>query len=322
MIILIGVIGTSGYSQIEGLTIIDALYMTVITVSTVGFREVHELSDNGKLFTILLIVFSLGIFTYAITTLTSLIIEGQLMNIIKGYRIKKRYKMENHIIVVGYGRNGQQVVKELIAHDNKYVVIDNNVDVIGAQENKIIQMLSGDATNDDTLVRAGVKSAKAMITTLPLDADNLFVVLTARSLNQQLTIISRASNVSSEKKLRIAGVNNVVMPEKVGGAHMANLVARPDVIDFLDHLSIHGAAPTNLEEIVCSCIHENYLNKSIFEIGIRKKTGANIIGYKTTEGEFILNPDPETKVIKGSKLFVLGTHEQTNKMKELLSNCN
>ncbi len=168
------------------------------------------------------------------------------------------------------------------------------------------------------LIEAGIKKAKALISSLPVDADNLFVVLTARSLNPDLIIISRASNERSEKKLRIAGVNNVVMPEKLGGAHMATLVARPDVVDFLNHLSIHGEAPTNLEEIVCSRMHERHLNKSIYEIGIRKKTGANIIGFRTPEGEYIINPKPDTKVIQNSKLFVLGTPDQIIAMKKML----
>ena len=316
---MIGVIGTTGYHFIEGFSLIDALYMTVITVSTVGFREVHDLSVTGKLFTIFLIVISLGTFAYAISTFTSLIIEGRLLSILKGYRTKSVLKMENHIIVVGYGRNGQQVVKELLPHKHHILVIDLNKDISNRQVDKNVHFIAGDATNDLVLMNAGIKKAKALITSLPLDADNLFVVLSARSLNPGITIISRATDESSEKKLRIAGVNNVVMPEKVGGAHMANLVARPDVLEFLDHLSIHGTAPTNMEEIVCSSLKKDLLNKSIHEIEIRRKTGANIIGYKTPEGEYILNPLPETLLRPGSKLFVLGTPEQIRLMKEMLS---
>ena len=178
--------------------------------------------------------------------------------------------------------------------------------------------MEGDATNDDVLGKANIKSAKALITTLPNDADNLFVALTARSLNPDLIIISRASTESSENKLKIAGVNNVVMPERVGGAHMATLIAKPDVMEFLDKLSVHGEAPTNLEEIICSDLPENVLDQTINDIGIRRRTGANIIGFKTPDGEFILNPSPELKVIKGSKLFVLGTPDQISSMKKMI----
>jgi voltage-gated potassium channel len=184
-------------------------------------------------------------------------------------------------------------------------------------DNKNIVFLEGDSTQDEVLERAHVRKARALITTLPIDADNLYVVLAARSLNPRLTIISRASDESTEAKLKFAGVNNVVMPEKVGGAHMASLVAKPVVIEFLEHLSIHSEEPTNLEEIVCNYLPENDQYKTINELGIRKTTGVNIIGFKSLDGRFTLNPPPDTKVIPGSKFFVLGTKDQVEKMKEL-----
>lgn len=146
------------------------------------------------------------------------------------------------------------------------------------------------------------------------------MALSARSLNPNLNIISRASNESSEKKLKFAGVNNVVMPEKVGGAHMAYLIARPDIIEFMDHLSVQGESPINLEEIVCDRLPKEAINKSIDEIGVRRKTGANIIGFKTPKGEYIINPSPGTKVIPNSKIFVLGTKEQIALMRDIFHN--
>lgn len=188
--------------------------------------------------------------------------------------------------------------------------------------NKNASYIEGDATLDDILLKANIKTARALITTLPVDADNLYVVLSARALNPGMVIISRASNESSEVKLRMAGVDNVVMPERVGGTHMANLVVRPDIVEFLEHVSIHSEDPTLLEEIVCDTLPEQTLNKSINEIGIRRVTGTNIIGYKTADGRYILNPKPETKLFAGSKLFVLGTSEQIEKMKEILNSGN
>jgi len=226
--------------------------------------------------------------------------------------------MENHVIICGYGRNGQQAAKELAANNQPFIVIDQNHDTVMKNISSKMAIMEGDATTDEVLLKANIKRAKALITTLPIDADNLYVVLTARSLNPGLTIISRASDESTEAKLKFAGVNNIVMPEKVGGAHMASLVTRPDVIEFLEHLSIHGDEPTNLEEIVCSYLLENEPNKTINDLGIRKKTGANIIGFKQPDGKFILNPGPDTEVIQGSKFFILGTRDQVEKMKELL----
>ncbi|MBC8486270.1 MAG: potassium channel protein [Bacteroidetes bacterium] len=317
MLFFIIVMGVVGYMFIEGDEFLDALYMTAITISTVGFGEIHELSSGGKIFTIILIILSFTTYAYALTTISTHFFEGQLQYFIKGYRIKSLKKMQNHVVVCGYGRNGQQVIKELIAHDHRFIVIDENHDLIVKNLEKSGRFIEGDATQDETLLKANIRTAKALITTLPVDADNLYVVLTARALNPDLIIISRASNESSEAKLRMAGVDSVVMPERVGGAHMANLITRPDIIEFMEHVSVHGDDPTNLEEIVCSDLPEQARSKSIYEIGIRKKTGANIIGYKTTDGRYILNPSADTKVIPGSKLFVLGTPEQIEKMKEI-----
>ena len=310
--------GITGYMLIDDYPFIDSLYMTIITVSSVGFGEVHGLSVAGKIFTSFLILFGLGTLAYVISIITSIIFEGQLNYFIRGYKKKsRRNKMENHVIICGYGRNGQQAVEELIAHKHSFVVIEESHELVLDNMDKNIRFIEGNATEDETLIKAGIKTAKALITTLPNDTDNLFVVLTARSLNKDMTIISRASSKSSEKKLKIAGVSNVVMPEKVGGAHMATLVTSPDVIEFLEHVSVRGDAPTNLVEIICSQLPKEHLNKSIYEIGVRKKTGANIIGFKTPDGEYIINPTPDTKVIPNSKLFVLGTPEQIIEMKEI-----
>lgn len=318
MIVGIIVIGVVGYMGIEGDSFLDALYMTIITISTVGFGEIHQLSQPGKIFTMVLIISSFTTYAYALTTISTHFFEGRLLYILRGQDAKKLRKMQNHIVICGYGRNGQQVAKELKVYMNKYVIIDQKKDEVESVLTSDDNFIEGDATLDEVLIRANIKTAKGLITTLPIDADNLYVVLTARALNPNLEIISRASNESSETKLRMAGVDSVVMPERVGGAHMANLITRPDIIEFLDHVSLHGQDPTTLEEIICSDMSENLKLKSIFEIGIRKVTGANIIGYKTPDGRYVLNPTPDTRVIPGTKLFVLGTPDQISKMREIL----
>ncbi|NQT77324.1 MAG: potassium channel protein [Bacteroidetes bacterium] len=320
ILMIIIIIGVTGYMIIEGDDFLNALYMTVITTSTVGFGEIHRLSPGGKVFTMFLILSSFGTYAYAISIITTYFVEGQMAGFfVGGARNKSKVKkMDKHVIICGFGRNGQQTAHELIAHGQAFVIIENNHDLIMHHLGKDFRFVEGNATEDEILEKANIKVAKALITTLPNDADNLFVALTARSLNPDMIIISRASTESSEKKLKIAGVNNVVMPERVGGAHMASLIAKPDVMEFLDRLSVHGDAPTNLEEIVCSELPLHVLDKTIYEIGIRKKTGANIIGFKTTHGEFILNPSPDLKVSRGSKLFVLGTPEQIASMKKMI----
>jgi len=320
MLFSIIVIGVSGYMVIEDDSYLNALYMTIITISTVGFGEIHKLSPEGKIFTMILIVISFTTYAYALTTISTHFFEGQLKFFLRGYGTKNIRKMQNHVVICGYGRNGQQVAKELKAHNHQFVVIDQSHDVVIKSLEKDSGFVEGDATQDEILIKANIKTAKALISTLPIDPDNLYVVLTARALNPNLEIISRASNESSETKLRMAGVNNVVMPERVGGAHMANLVTAPDVIEFLEHVSVHGDDPTSLEQFECPDIDSNKEIRTIGEYAIRSKTGANIIGFKSPDGRYILNPKPDTKVIPGSKLFVLGTPDQISSMEETLFN--
>jgi len=319
MVLIITLTGILGYMFIESMAPLDALYMTIITIATVGFKEVTDLSDSGKVFTILLIIISLGTFAYALSIITTQLVEGEVRNVMRGYRKKQGIrKMKNHVIVCGYGRNGQQTVVELKAYQRPFVVIDQKSDVLDEANDPSLNFIKGDATEEKVLRDAGIDHAEALITTLPIDADNLYVALTARSLNPSLMIISRATNLTAERKLKLAGVNNVVMPEKVGGAHMAMLVARRDLLEFLDHLSVHGNAPTNLEEVECDCLSDKNKDRSLQKLDIRERTGVNIVGYKNPEGEFIINPGPETELNTASKLFVLGTPEQVMKLRKIL----
>ncbi len=321
LLLLVIVIGVVGYMLINDFGFVDALYMTVITVSTVGFGEVHELSEGGKIFTSILILASLVILGYFISILTQKLVHSQLSFFysINGRRNKFR-KMENHVIVVGYGRNGKQVVNELLTIGLKLIVVDENHELVINNMGRPVRFIEGDATDDEILLKAGIKTARSLISTLPNDADNLYVVLTARSLKHDLKIISRASSESSEKKLRMAGVDSVVMPERVGGAHMATLIAQPDIVEFMDHLSIHSDTPSLLMEIMCNELPDELINKPIRELGIRKKSGANIIGLKTATGDIIVNPSPDTKLMPLAKLFVLGTNEQINHLKRIMTN--
>ncbi len=319
-LIVIFLSGIAGYMFIDDYSFVDAFYMTVITISTVGFREAQPLSDAGKIFTAGLIFLSLGVFTYFITLLTQNLFQRQLSFIYPAFnkRKKRRSKMENHVIVVGYGRNGDQVVKELSAFGSKIVVIDENHELIISNIGTPVRFIEGNATHDEVLLKADIKKARSLITTLPNDADNLFVVLTARALNPDLKIISRASSDTVEKKLRMAGVDSVVMPERVGGAHMATLIAQPDLIEFLEHLTLHSDSPTILMEVTCKEIPDKIRSIPIKDLAIRKLSGANIIGMKKAQGELILNPSPDTRLHPDSKLFVLGTSEQIEEMKKII----
>ena len=308
-------IGTIGYMYFEDDTFLNALYLTTITISTVGFGLPHELTDGGKIFTIFLIMFSFGNYAYAISIITSYLVEGQIYNVL-GVRSKNKGKnMKDHVIICGFGRNGRKVSLELKARNQAFIIIDKSHEVLMNYTDEPIRFIEGDATDDAILEEAGILRAKAIVSTMPLDADNLFVVLSARTLNPKIVIVSRGSNESAERKLHLAGVDHVVMPENVGGAHMANLVTRRHVVEFMDHLSITGDSETNLEVVDYSELPEEFRDKTIMEMAVRKLIGANIVGFKTTEGEFIINPHPETIILPGSKIFILGTPEQILKIK-------
>lgn len=309
-------VGIIGFMYFEGDSLLNSAFMTIITISTVGYSLLHELTDEGKMFTIFLIIVSLGVYAYSISIITSYLVEGNVDKLMRGRAVKKAKKMKNHTILCGYGRIGKQVSDELMAHKMPFLVIDKNLEVIKGSENNNIKFIEGDATHDDVLIKAGIENARALITALPVDADNLYISLSARDLNSKIVIISRGSDPSAEKKLHKAGADHVILPEKIGGAHMAKLVARKDVVEFLDHLSYRGISLTNLEEINYSELADDYHNKTILEMGIREKSGANIVGFKTPEGEFIINPTPDTKIVPDSKLFVLGTPEQIAALRE------
>jgi len=318
MLIVIS-IGTSGFMILEDLDFINALYLSVITISTVGFSDVLITTIAGKIFTIMLIMIGWTGFAYAISVITSHFVEGGMGNIIYKYRHKNLLKkMKNHTILVGYGRNGSQAAEELAKRNSEFVVIEKSHELILASLSKRVEFVEGDATEDDILTEAGIEKAKSIIITLPLDADNLFVTITARALNPKIQIITRAASDSAEKKLLIAGADEVVMPEYVGGSHMAAMVSSVDVVHFLDHISLSGEADTNLVEIACGELPKDLINNTIFELGVRTKSGANIVGFKTANGDIVTNPTPDTKIQAGSKLFVLGNPEQIAKMKKIL----
>lgn len=314
------IIGAFGFMAIEEYTFFEGFYMTIITVSTVGFEEVRPLSDGGRLFTAFLIITSFGIFAYAASSITRYLVTGKYKNYFKDYRVNKAIQeMHNHVIVCGFGRNGKQAVATLHAHNVPFIIIEQNEEVIEELRlNSDYIYMRNNATSEEVLVEAGIERARAMITTLPEDADNVFVVLTARSLNQEINIISRASENSTEKKLRMAGADNVIMPDKVGGSHMASLVVTPDVMEFLDKISITGSADINLEEVEFKNIPASFRYKSFQELEENFHIGAKIIGYKTAAGEYIINPPEDLEFIPNSKLFVLGNAEQIRKLNSIL----
>jgi voltage-gated potassium channel len=312
------IIGISGFIIIEDYTISEAVYSTVIVLSTVGLGAIRTLSEEGRWFVTILILISIGIFAYGISVVSTFVFEGELQRYFKYRKVEKKIEgLKGHVIVCGFGRNGRQACEQLESHGQPFVAIEMNDKIISEMhEVSNLLFVEGDATKDEVLLQAGIKHANAIITTLPNDAANVFVVLTARELNPKLKIISRASEDSSERKLKRAGANNVIMPDKIGGTHMATLVTRPDVLEFLDYIT--GKINIRLEEILYSNLNDRLKGKSIRELEIRNKTGANIIGFKTDDGDYIVNPEPDTIMKPDAKLFVLGTQQQVSKLLAIL----
>ena len=305
-------IGVLGYRMIADYSWVDALYMTVITVTTVGFGEVNPLTPEAKLFTVILILCSVVIVGYAIAVITEYIISRNTYDTIKHKKVQKQIdKLSGHIIVCGYGRNGQQAVEKLRAYNKAFVIIDKEDDIVDRFEDSDTLFVKGNANEDEVLISAGVERASTLISALPDDADNLFVVLSARQLNQGLKIISRAEYETSQKKLKLAGADNVIMPNRIGGDHMASLVVVPDLIEFLDNLSVVGEEDSiNVEEIGFEKVCPSGEEVSIKEIDFRYKTGCTIIGYKSPEGKYTVNPGADLILRKDSKLIVIGRPEQ------------
>lgn len=313
------IFGSLGYVLVEDYSWVEALYMTIITVSTVGFGEVRELSDGGMVFTTFLIMSSLGTFAYSISALTTYFVNGEYRNTFKEARVKQEVeKLSGHVIVCGLGRVGEMAVQELLDHHTPVVVIENDPEKVDEMSEKGVLVISGDATLDQNLADAGIVRAKTVITTLPDDAQNVYVVLAAREMAPGIHIISRASKSNSVSKLRVAGANNVIMPDKVGGAHMASLVVMPDVLEFLDHVRIQGADAINLEEIPVTALPQGLKASTLGELDARNRVGINVVGLKKSDGHFVINPGPDTPLDEMCKLFVLGTAEQIRTMNRLL----
>jgi len=319
------VIGMTGFTVIEHYGPIDAFYMTVTTIATVGFGEVQPFSQAGRLFVSFYILYNLVVVAYLVSVFSAFIFDGELRKIYRMIKTDQEIKrFSGHIIVCGYGRNGRRACQELRANGARVVVIEADQELMrritegntgedyegdDLPGGKIFTVF-GDATSDNILKQAGVERASAIITSLPKDADNVFVALSARALNPRLKIIARASLKTSESKLLSAGADSVVMPDEIGGSHMAKLVVRPEVIRFLDLISGLSADKLRLEEMSFQQLRRDLHGRSIRELDVRSITGATIIGLRQASGSLLVSPPVDYVPLDGDVLLVLGSEEQ------------
>lgn len=317
LMVTIVVIGVIGFRFISNYSWLDAFYMTIITLATVGFGEVRPLDANAKIFTALLIICSVIIFSFAISVITEYILSRNSLQLLKKKKVKNQISnLSNHVIVCGYGRNGMQAAERLTAYKRPFIVIERDKEIIEKFEDDVL-FIEGDANDDNILLEAGVDRASYLIAALPDDAENLFVVLSARQLNKSLFIISRASKITSQKKLLLGGADKVIMPDKIGGDHMASLVVIPDLITFMDKLSMEGEHTTNLEEVAIEDFSDQVECNSLRDLDLRRKTGCTIIGYIEPDGNYIINPEADMPLQPKSKVIVLGRPEQIRKLNEM-----
>lgn len=306
--------GILGYHFIEKMSFFDALYMTVITISTVGFQEVRPLSLPGRILTIGIISTGIMVAAYTIGTILRMIIEGEMKKTLERKKVERKIaQLKNHYIVCGYGRIGSLVCKELSNHNKDFVVIDNNPEAIEEMGNTGFLYMAHDATDEEILMKAGIMHAKGIVTAVRSDADNVFITLTARGLRPDIFVLARASEEKNEKKLKRAGATRVVSPYLIGGKRMAQVLIRPTVVDFIDIAVMEGNLGLLMEEAI---IHEKspLIGKNLIESNLRKDFGVIIVLIKKYNGEMIFNPQPTEILEQNDVIVVLGKKESMKKM--------
>lgn len=313
--------GIIGYMQLEDFSLIEAFYMVIITISTVGYSEVHTLSSEGQLFTTILIILNIGIFAYLLAVFSYYVTSGELFKQIHFSLIgKKISQLENHVIICGYGRYGREVSLHFLNHNIPFVVVEKDGDVVEEiqQNDQKILYIHDDATKDEVLEEAGIEKARALIAALPDDSENLFIVLSARQLSQQLNIISRASESRSQRKLELAGADHIIMPEQIGGFYMATLVSKPGATEFFSYITRELESDIEFEELKYENMPHSCQGIAIKDLHIRKETGTNIIAYRPPDGNYIVNPSPDTILHPKSSFIVIGNREQLTALRRYL----
>ncbi len=306
-LIAIILIGTLGYSYIEHWSYLDSVYMTVVTLSTVGFREIRPLSEHGQIFTIVLIICGTSLVAYAAGSLIQLMVEGQFRQILGRKKlIQQIAKQENHYIVCGYGRIGSFICNEFRAKPVAFVVVESDTTLCTKMHEDGILFVNGDATDDDVLINAGITKANGLITAVTSDTANVYITLTARGLNPDLFILARAGEKNTEKKLLRAGANKVISPYIIGANRMAQAILRPSVMDFIEIATAHQNMELQMEEI---CIRSGsvLINKTLMSTDIRKELGIIIVAIKKKgTDKMLFNPSPQAVLDVGDILITLG----------------
>jgi voltage-gated potassium channel len=311
--------GTAGYIVIEDWTVLDSLYMTVITLSTIGYGEVNPVSQPGRIFTLILIVMGVGFFLYVIGNVVQFLVEGRIRLVLGRHKLDKQISQLNkHYIVCGYGRMGRAFCRYLIQKGLKFVVIEKNEDRIPIMNTDHILYVAGEATLEDNLVKAGIERASNLIATLGTDADNVFLVLLAKGLNPKIYVVARASQNASKKPLITAGADVVVSPFDIGARRMAHAILRPGVIRFLEHAFADESTDIHIEEIPVSA-SSKLIDVTLQDSLIRQKYNLIILSIIKKDGDMIFNPSANTTIGADQKVIAVGSISSLRKLEEVLN---
>jgi voltage-gated potassium channel len=299
-------LGTVGYMAIEGWTLLESIYMVVITLSTVGFGEVHPLSPAGQTLTTVLVLTGVAAFAYVVATGFRLTLEGELRRVVGRRRMDKEIaNLRNHIIVCGYGRVGQEVCRNLIADGVPLVVVEQADEPSREVEEHGLPFVRGDAVEESTLVTAGLDRARGLLLTLSYEADNVYVTLSAKELRPDIHVIARSISAAGERRLRAAGADRVVSPERIGARSMSNSVSRPNAVDFTEIVTARESLPLEIEEQRISAA-SSLVGRTIRDCEIRRNYGLIVVAIVTANGDTIFNPEPVQVIEAQSTLIILG----------------
>ncbi|MGC9444368.1 MAG: potassium channel family protein [Candidatus Methanospirareceae archaeon] len=314
LVLVVMITGALGFWHFEGISLFEALYMSVITITTVGYGDYYPHTPYGQIFTMVLILTGVGVVLYVLTGIIGLVLEGQLREALGITRVKRGVaKMKNHRIICGGGRTGSVIADDFREEGLEFVVIDNNTERVKELRKKEILVVEGDATSEETLKEAGVDRASGLVSTLPDDADNLFLSITAKGLNQNLDIVSRAGSEKAAKMLYKTGVKKVVIIEEIAGRRLARSLTKPAVVDFIDFATKKGEA--SLESIKVQP-GAKIANKKVKDLRFKERLGVSIVAV-IRDGRVISSIGPEDEILQGDTVVVIGRKEMVEKLGDM-----
>ncbi len=318
LLIAIVTLGTVGYTTIEQMGVFDSFYMTLITISTVGFSEITPLSQPGRILTVFIIISGISLLTYTLSQIVTVLIEGELVKILGRRKLGKQITdLKDHFIVCGFGRIGEVLSKELADEKIPFVIVERQGEKIELLEKMQYLYIAGDATDDEVLLQAGLMRAKGLATAVSTDADNVFITLSAKGLNPDIFVLSRAADRQNESKLLRAGASRVVCPYNMGGTRMAQILKKPTVVDFLDTAMMSGELGLKLEEAVVEP-SSLLVGKTLIASNLRRDFGVIIVAIKKASNEMVFNPGPQAIIDAKDVIVAIGKQEDMKRMAQVL----